>query len=58
MPLLNSKSKGAKRKNYLELMTGEVSSTRKKAITTIMKRRKIGYEQARAIQAKAITHAL
>ena len=54
MPLLKSRTKEAKRRNYLELTMGEMSDTRRKAIKTIMKRRRVSFEEARRVQAAAI----
>ena len=54
MPLFKGRSKAVKHKNFLELTTGAVGSTRRKAIRTLMRRRGVSYEKARALQAKAI----
>lgn len=54
MPLI----KGEERKNIVELNLGGIGPTRHKAIRTIMKRRKISYEKARDLQAKAIAKNL
>lgn len=42
------------RGNVKELMTGQVSQTRQKAIATIAKKRGVSPDEARFIQARAI----
>lgn len=54
MPLIKSKSKSARRKNFLELTIGSVGSARHKALRTIMRKRGWSYERARAWQAGII----
>ncbi len=54
MPLLKSKTEKARKKNFLELTTGVVGSARKKAITTLMKRKGWSFERARNYQAGII----
>jgi len=54
MPLIKSKSKKARRKNYLELVSGPVGSARQKAIRTIMRKRGWSFERTKAWQAGII----
>jgi len=53
MPL--KQGPGSMKKNITELMTGEMSPSRKKAIKTIAKKEGISFEEARKKQAFAIS---
>jgi len=54
MPLIKSNSSQARRKNYLELSLGQMGEARRKAIKTIMRRKKMSFEEARRYQAAII----
>lgn len=58
MPLEKGTSKKVRNRNYVELIMNPIESpARRKAIRTIMRRRKVSYEKAKRIQALAITQS-
>lgn len=56
MPLIKSKSKKAKKKNFKKLMDEKPGKSRAKAIRTIAKRRGVSLKKAQQIQAGAIVN--